>query len=112
MKLDQKSKVKRKTSEMVFPTAHSSERRFGGEVVCSPEKHVARVDVGIALHSGSASRELVLGHFDHFLTFRRAAVKKGTWKALRRDITPLGGRKDDKPSRVLLILSLSLCLVS
>ena len=45
-----------KSSEMVFPNAHSGERRFRGEVVCSLKKHVARVDVGIALHTGSATR--------------------------------------------------------
>ena len=61
---------------MVFPNAHSSERRFRAEVVGSLGKHVARVDVGVPLHSGSESRDLVLSHFDHFLAFRRAARKK------------------------------------
>ena len=54
----------------------SSERRFRAEVVGSPEKHVDRVDVGVPLHSGSESRDLVLSHFDHFLAFRRAAREK------------------------------------
>ena len=47
-------------------------------MVCSPEKHVARVDVGIALHPDSASRELVLSHFDQFLTFGRDAGEKSS----------------------------------
>jgi hypothetical protein len=52
---------------MFFLNAHSSESRFRGEVVCSPEKRVACVDIGVALHPSSASRELVLSHFDQFL---------------------------------------------
>ena len=35
-----------------------------------------RVHVGIERYPGSASRELVLSHFDQFLTFGRAGVKK------------------------------------
>jgi hypothetical protein len=57
---------------MFFPNAHSSERHFREGVICSPEKRVALADVGIALQPGSASRELVLSHFDQFLTFRRS----------------------------------------
>ena len=45
-------------------------------MVCSPEKHVACVDVGIALHPDSASRELVLSHFAQFLTFGCDAREK------------------------------------
>ena len=66
---------KSKASEVVYPTAHSGECRSRGEVACSPEKHVARVDVSVALHPGSASRELVLSHFAHFFTFGCAHVK-------------------------------------
>ena len=45
-------------------------------MVRSLEMRIARVDVGIALHPGCASRELVLSHFDRFLTFGRAARVK------------------------------------
>ena len=65
-----------KRRKWFFPNAHSSERRLRGELVCSLENHVARVDVGIALHSGCASRGLVLSHFDQFLTFGCAARAK------------------------------------
>ena len=65
-----------KRRKCFFPNAHSSERRLRGELVCSLENHVARVDVGIALHSGCASREPVLSHFDQFLTFGCAARAK------------------------------------
>ena len=61
-----------KASEMVYPEAHSSARRFRGAVVCSLKQQNARVAVVIALFSGCASRELVLSLF---FDFRRAYVK-------------------------------------
>ena len=64
-----------KTSEILYPNAHSSARRFRGEVVRSAKQHNARVAVVIALHPGCASRELVLSLFDHFLTFAVLNVK-------------------------------------
>jgi hypothetical protein len=57
------------------PKAHSSERRFRGEVVSSAKQHNARITAVIALHPGCASRELVLSLFDHFLTFALLHVK-------------------------------------
>ncbi len=59
---------KSKASKVVYPNAHSSECRSRGEVVCWPEKHVACVDVSVALHPGGASRARSQP-FRPFLTF-------------------------------------------
>ncbi len=45
-------------------------------MVCTLEKHVACVDISIALQYSCASHEPVLSHFDQFLTFGCAARAK------------------------------------
>ena len=55
-----------KVGKVVYPNAHSIERRSRGEVFCSFSDIDARVALCLELHLGSASRELVLSLFDHF----------------------------------------------
>ena len=99
--------ARQKVGKVVYSNAHSSERRSRGEVVCSPDKHVARVDVGVALHPGSASRELVLSLFDRFSTFAVLQVKKR-----RKWFTRMRTRASAVPEEKLFVRPKSTLLAS